>query len=348
MRTPVFEEGVMRLLADLYKDVLRVSAEPCEHLDDRAVHRLLTAEPTRYLKFVRDELEDIALGRSVLELPPKQVFSDPGADSDFRVMPCVVRGPNGTRKTVKLVGTNTAQKKIPNQITVGRAFAIDAEENFVSHAFDACLLSSARTGACAATAVDLLAVSRRKITVIGAGRVGYYAARYAAALKGVEEIGLCDSEAKRAQDAAVLLSQQAPGVRFTAPSRDDIDYTDVLVLATTSVAPVCSPPGFGASLVVSVGADTDSQSELDPAWARVSDVWTDTKDSTRFGDLSAWIKAGLITADDVVDLLGVIRDGGPGRYTRPRVFVSTGSALFDNITIGYLLRERDREGLQRP
>ena len=87
---------------------------------------------------------------------------------------------------------------------------------------------------------------------------------------------------------------------------------------------------------MSLGADTDFQSELDPAWASVADIFVDTMDSARFGDLGAWLKAGLICEDRLVDLFGVISKGVE-RKGRQRVFVSTGSALFDNLTIGYLL-----------
>jgi len=85
------------------------------------------------------------------------LFSDPGDAGDFRVMPCVVRRGGRVRKTIKVVGTNLAQQVVPGQITVGKALALHPVENFVTDLFEACLLSSARTGACAALALDLLA-----------------------------------------------------------------------------------------------------------------------------------------------------------------------------------------------
>jgi ornithine cyclodeaminase/alanine dehydrogenase-like protein (mu-crystallin family) len=110
----------------------------------------------------------------------------------------------------------------------------------------------------------------------------------------------------------------------------------VVVLATTSEAPVASPPGWGANLVVSLGADVDSQSELDPAWARAADIYCDTLDTLRFGDLRAWIESGIVDPAGVTDLLQVYRRPPPASE-RQRVFVSTGSALFDNLTARYLL-----------
>jgi len=323
---------------ELLQKVLRIGQEPYVYFDEQRVHRQLTDNPAEYYRFMRDELADIAAGRAELELPPKQVFSDPGCTSDFRVMPCIVRKPGSARKTVKLIGTNTLQQLVQDQITVGKAFVLHPEENFVSHIFEACLLSSARTGLCAAIAIDVLSRTRKNITVIGAGRVGYYAAFYAAQLGGVGEISIFDNDHDRARQTAALLARQIPAVRFTALGEIlQASNADVLVLATTSTEPVCSPHGTNANLVVSLGADTDCQRELDPAWSSAADIFVDTQDCARFGDLNSWQEKGLIDTAKLVDLFQLLRDGVADDSDRPRVFVSTGSALFDNLTIGYLL-----------
>ncbi len=321
----------------LLEEVLRIAPEPCKTYSDFQVHRILTDHPRDYLNYLRAELAAIAAGTARLELPPKQVFTDSNDQGDFRVMPCIVRRAGCARKTVKIVGTNLAQTVVPGQITVGKAFALHAEENFVTHIFDACLLSSARTGACAALAMELLAPCRRSVAVWGAGRVGYYAAFYAASLKGVDRVSLADSIPGRAGQASRLLSRQVPGVEFSAQALEETGTCDVLVLATTSAKPICSPPGPGAGLIVSLGADMDTQHELDPAWAGIADIFVDGEDCLRFGDLAAWLERGLIEQSAPVPMLSLLRHppaSGPGRT---RLFVSTGSALLDNLTIGYIL-----------
>ncbi|MBI2312534.1 MAG: hypothetical protein HYU77_08535 [Betaproteobacteria bacterium] len=322
---------------DLLEQVLRTSPEPYEYFDEQRVHRLLTRRPADYIRFLRSELADIAAGRARLELPPKQVFVDPGDDADFRIMPCVLRRDGWARKTVKLVGTNAARRIVPGQVTVGKAFALHPVENFVTHIFEACLLSSARTGACAALATELLAGRRNMMTIIGAGKVGYYCALFAAALGGVEEIRLSDLDAERARRTAAALAGQFPSVRFEAQPFEALGGSDVLLLATTSTRPFCEPPGLGAELVISLGADTDFQRELDPAWAGIADIFVDTEDCVRFGDLRAWRESGLPDACGPADMLELMRSPAPLPAPRPRIFISTGSALFDNLTIGYLL-----------
>ena len=322
---------------DLLASVLRITPEPYRHLDDMQIHRLLTRDPQRYMGYIRAQLDDIANGHASLDLRPKQVFSDPEGAGDFRVMPCVVRNGTDVRKTVKLVGTNVAQSLIPDQITVGKAFALHPAEDFVTHIFDACLLSSARTGVCAALALDWLSDRRDRIAIVGAGRVGYYAAFYAASLGGVDEISLSDTDTARASRTAELLGNQFPATHFRAHVIGETRDCDALILATTSVVPICSPGNCNAPVIISLGADSECQHELDQSWAEVADIYVDTLDSANFGDLLAWHEAGLIALEKVTDMLGILRNGVSRHGDNTRIFISTGSALFDNLTIGYLI-----------
>lgn len=117
----------------LFRDIFKLNDEPFVYFDDRRVHELLTADPQLYLDYARNELANIANGTSQLEMPAKQIFHDKHIDGDFRVMPCVIHGKGNSRKTVKLIGTNIEQRLIPDQITVGKAFAIHPTENYISH-----------------------------------------------------------------------------------------------------------------------------------------------------------------------------------------------------------------------
>ena len=320
---------------------LRLGREPCRYYTEAEVHAALTADPAGYFRFVKRTMAGIAAGRVTVTAPPKQVFDDPATGGDFRVMPCELRAGSRRVKTVKVIGTNTVQRKVRDQITVGKVLVLDPRENFVSAVMEACLLSSARTGVCAALAIDVLARARARLVVLGSGRVGHYAALYAIASGGVRQVTFCDPVRGRARDLAKWFGAEFPGVTSDASPVGAITAADVVVLATTSAVPVASPPCWGANLVVSLGADTDTQSELDPAWARCADIYCDSLDSLRFGDLRAWAEAGQIDATAVTAILEALRDS-PRGGDRPRVFVSTGSALFDNLTVHYLLERRRR------
>lgn len=325
---------------DLFEHVMRVHPEPYEYVDDRTVHGLLTADPADYVNHVHTVLMRIAAAKALVDQPPKRIFTDPDTRGDFRVMPCVVRDGPDVVKTVKIVGTNVIGRKVPDQITVGRAFRLDPDENFVTHIFEACLLSSARTGACVTMAIRMLADRRRRVTIVGAGRVGCYAAIYAAGLKGVQEIVFRDADWARAATTAEAVQQMVgPAVHCYADFDPHVPDADVLVVATTSQNPLFGPEDISASLIVSVGADIETQRELTTDWPRVADVYTDTAESVHVGDLRAWIAEGAITREDVTDLNRLFKHGPRQTERRCRIFISTGSALFDNITVGYLFRQ---------
>jgi ornithine cyclodeaminase/alanine dehydrogenase-like protein (mu-crystallin family) len=241
--------------------VLRTKDEPCEYYEDQRVHELLTRDPGDFFRYTSRQLLDIAENRSVLELPPKQIFSDPAGGGDFRVMPCVVTRDRAARKTVKIVGTNLAQKVVSDQITVGKAMVVHPTDNYISHVFEACLLSSARTGMCAAQAA--------------------------------ERIIFCDLDADRARAAAAVLAWRFPGLTCDSLAWSELGETDVLVLSTNSRRALHGPDDFAARLIISLGADTDDQSELRQEWAGRAELYVDTLDSARYGDLRRWPNRGL-------------------------------------------------------
>ena len=279
---------------------LTFSTEPIQQINDASVHRLLTADPHAYLGYLRNQLQGIANGDLEVDLPFKQLFVDPGDHGDFRVMPCVVRGWDTVRKTVKIVGTNLAQNIVPNQVTVGKAFILHPDENFISYSFDANALSSARTGACIVLALELLASRKSTISLIGAGRVGYYTAYYLGALEGIERIFVADLDPSRASALIHALRQAHPHIDWIPG--DAAPETDVLICATTSTTPVVDCAGSNIPLIISAGADTNWQHELTAACAADADIYVDTLDSLNYGDLAQW---------------GQEQTGEPGLYNGP-------------------------------
>lgn len=323
------------------KAILRAAKEPLCQVDDARVHELLLADASAYLDYLEQELRDIADGRTALVLPPKAVFEDGPDMGDFRLMPCITRREGRTVKSVKLVGTNLAQREVPDQITVGKAMLLHAEENYVTHLFDASALSSIRTGACTALAIRLLAPQHHRLHFIGAGRVGYYSAFFSCIQGGVSSVRFTDMNPVRAKTLARHFASRYAGIRISAGAASADDTFDVVVLATTSNVPFCKPPAWDAKLVVSVGADTDYQHELDIAWSDRADIVVDTLDSARFGDLRRWLEEKRIRREELRDLFDVLRV--PVGIGKPLLFVSTGSALFDNLTMAYLAERLPRQ-----
>jgi ornithine cyclodeaminase/alanine dehydrogenase-like protein (mu-crystallin family) len=280
-------------------------------------------------------MQRIATGELTIDLPTKQVFTD-DSGGDFRVMPCVVRGVETTSKTVKIVGTNIVGQVVPDQITVGRAFQVDPAENFISASFDACVLSSARTGAVAALAIDRLMESPNSMTLLGAGRVASFAATYVCDCCSIRRLTIVDPHAQRRDKLAAYLREVYPHVDVHATASLENDRSDVVVIATTARALVLPADRTRADLVVSLGADSDQQSELGDEWPKIASLFVDGPDCLLMGDAHRWLERGLVVPEDMTNLVDIHRPD----FTCPagrRVFVSTGSALLDNLTIQFLL-----------
>ncbi|PHS72570.1 MAG: hypothetical protein COB22_04345 [Cycloclasticus sp.] len=320
-------------------DVFKLSGEPFEYLNESDVHHALTRQPIEYYQFVKQRLLNIAQGHATLIMPPKSVFTDNDTNGDFRIMPCIIEDNLDITKSVKLVGTNVIQECVPNQITVGKACILHPTENFITHIVEACLLSSARTAICAMLGIDLLSINQKKLTIIGAGRVGYYSAFYASALNWFEEVTIHDVDATRAHNCVNALKTSFPNIKYRVCLKKSLPDTDVLILATTSSTPIYSINDFRAQLIISVGADIDTQRELDDSCAKTAPIFVDSLDTARYGDIKSWLDNKLINEDSLIDLFTLLRDNNLiSNNNQSRVFVSTGTAFFDNISLSYILK----------
>jgi ornithine cyclodeaminase/alanine dehydrogenase-like protein (mu-crystallin family) len=317
-------------------DFLAPSAEMGVCWTEQQVHELLVKDPKGYISFLDHAFCDMATETMYAEFTPKQILNDRYGNGDFRTMPCITERNGETCKTIKIVGTNLAQKKVPGQITVGKAYVLDSIENFITHSVDACLLSSARTGACAALGVRKLSTAA-EVAIVGCGRVGFYTALYLLASLPLRRLYLADSDPLKAKQLYEYFRDIAPATSIVMSSIDEALATPVVIMATTSRHAIASPENTSAELIISLGADADDQSELAAAWADASDldIVVDTHDCERFGDIKAWNKAGKLTGRRISDLLSLYR-GEQMRSSRS-LFVSTGSALFDNLTLRYML-----------
>jgi len=280
-------------------------------------------------------MQRIATGELTIDLPAKQVFTD-DSGGDFRVMPCVVRGVETTSKTVKIVGTNTVGKVVPDQITVGRAFQLDPAENFISASFDACVLSSARTGAVAALAINRLLDRPNSMTLLGAGRVASFAAAYVCECCSIRQLTIADPVTQRRDALVHHLRKVYPHVDVHAAALLKDDISDVMVMATTARALLLPADRTSADLVVSLGADSNQQSELGDEWPVIASIFIDGPDCLFMGDAHGWIERGLVVPEDIPNLVDIHRPDFNCPAGR-KVFVSTGSALLDNLTIQFLI-----------
>ncbi|MGN6668044.1 MAG: ornithine cyclodeaminase family protein [Trinickia sp.] len=147
---------------------------------------------------------------------------------------------------------------------------------------DAGLLTTERTAATTAVAVDQLArADATRLAMIGTGAVGLAHLRHAASLRAWASIrvfspGLVQNEAKAAALHAVDARAQA-----CATIEACVDDADVVMLCTSSGEPVLMREALSKpALVTSISTNVANAHEIAPAWLLDMDVYCDYRKTT--------------------------------------------------------------------
>jgi ornithine cyclodeaminase/alanine dehydrogenase-like protein (mu-crystallin family) len=286
-------------------------------LDHDAVLRAVS--PREAIDRVRDGLERFHSGEWAM--PPK-VYLDSPPYGDFRAMPA--RGAGlALLKWVTSFPGNPAHG-LPT--VTGVICLSDATTGEPLMLLDARSVTALRTGAVAAVATATLALpAARTIGVVGCGLHGAWAARcLAAAGYGP---GIC-SDANTAAAAAL-----AHELSWETGPREAAVRCDVVCCVTPGAKIVIDAgdlrPGMHLNML---GADAPGKSEASvgavASCALFCDEW---EQASHGGELTAAVRAGLITREQVTELGAVLAGEAAGRPGPEAVtlFDSTGLAIQD-------------------
>ena len=177
-----------------------------------------------------------------------------------------------------------------------------------------------RTAATSALAVDILApAGPLRAAVIGSG---FEARHHVRAVTAVRELGamtvFSPSPASRARFVDHLADLPVP-VTASGSARDAVDGADLVICAARShdERPTLDGRWLAPGMtVVSIGSTAADQRELDPeSVARADVIVADQVDEVSHdsGDMIAAKQAGIVFADKVVPLAGVVSGRAPGR-----------------------------------
>ena len=248
---------------------------------------------------------------------PKIVYDDPLSEfGDVRPMTCFT----DLVKIVKVISTNPYRKKDPC-VSVGATLLLDQEENFPVAIFDAPVLSAMRTAAMATLAVEWIRPNFESMHIVGCdGRVGSH---------------IADFLVRRFERPWELTMTDK---RRNTTTKDVTYHEEVVILATDSRKPIVDKNNCGARLIVSVGADTHFNHEIDPSLLLnpQNSVYADIMEARSVGDLEGWGQiVDMIFRGDLFTMLNHLEQG-----LEPGIFISVGSPLMDALTIEYLVHER--------
>ena len=148
---------------------------------------------------------------------------------------------------------------------------------------DAAELTTARTAATTALAVDALApLSARRLAIIGSGKVAQAHLHYVKDLREWQSIRLFSpSLANAGAETIAQLNSLDPRLSL-APSRDAaLDDADVILLCTSSAGPVIDPARLGKpALITSISTNAPRAHEVPPESLNAMQVFCDYRQTT--------------------------------------------------------------------
>lgn len=215
---------------------------------------------------------------------------------------------------------------------------LDAETLSPVALMDGTELTSIRTPAVSAAIIDLLAApDARELVVFGTGPQGIRHVEAMLAIRPqLERITLVGRNREKAQAAADAASRY--GVPVTVGTGEEVASADIIVTATTAAAPLFDDTIAGAPAIAAVGShETDRRELPGPLVARSQTVIESVEVALReCGDATMAIDEGLMSADDLVPMVDVVRGTVQPDFSRPRIIKTAGMGWQDLVVASLL------------
>ena len=148
---------------------------------------------------------------------------------------------------------------------------------------DAAELTTARTAATTALAVDALApLSARRLAIIGSGKVAQAHLHYVKNLRDWQSISLFSPSLASADDSAIAHLKSLDPRLMIAPTCDvAVDDADVILLCTSSAGPVIDPARLSKpALITSISTNAPRAHEVPPQSLNAMQVFCDYRQTT--------------------------------------------------------------------
>jgi ornithine cyclodeaminase/alanine dehydrogenase-like protein (mu-crystallin family) len=249
--------------------------------------------------------------RTAVPLPgDATLLAMPAADADFAVVKVVTVHPANPARGLPMVGA--------------QVLLMDARTGAHLAAFDGEALTAQRTAAVSVAAVRRMRPGPHpQLLIVGAGvQAKVHALAFAQCL-GVQSIAIASRTEERKNALVKLLREHGLTVLAAADLPSAVARADLIVTATSSATPVLPDQVREGAMVCAVGAFKSSMAELPPSLIGRAHLVADTRAGCQAeaGDL---LQAG-VDWSHVIEL----KDAQPLAATRPAVFKSVGSALWD-------------------
>ncbi len=318
-------------------------------LSGEDVKRLLSMDQAILL--MEEAFSELAGGTALM--PQRIAVTDPDHNGWFAFMPAQLKSAGALGiKAVTVYKDNPSRHNLP--ATLATIVLLDETTGQTICIMDASYLTAVRTGAISGLATKILAREGSRVAgVLGTG-VQARTQLWAMATVCNLDKALCfstsspDEQEQFAREASDMLGIP---VEVTMSSRQLVESSDVLALATTAATPIVDwdwvKPG---THINGVGAHTPDVRELDTRTAVRSKIVCDHTPASlaEAGDLKIPIAEGALSPEDVYCGLGELITGAKkGRESDQEVtfFKSVGLSIQDISTAQYVYKLAVRNGV---
>lgn len=288
---------------------------------------------------LRDLFRDLAAGQAVQ--PPQQLVEFPAGKGDF-----INYG--GVLAEQRVYGLKTSPYIVRDQGPLVTAWTLlmsmDSGQPLLL--CDAGELTTARTAAATAVAVDALAPrSARRLTLIGAGPIARAHLQYARGLREWQDIRLYAPSLKDlSANERATLSALDPRLSLHDTLDEALHDADVILLCTSSAKPVIDPARLTKpALITSISTNAVRAHEVPPASLAAMDVYCDYRVTTpgSAGEMRIAAEDHGWQADAIVGDLPELASGKAPlpAYERHAFFRSIGLGLEDIALANALWRQ---------
>ena len=261
--------------------------------------------------------------------PVRTVFDIPGGF--FGTMPALLENSGALGAKLVTVCNGNAAKGLHSHLAT--ILLLDAETGETLAIMDGCFITEARTAAASAVAARYLA--RANASSLGIIGSGVQARSHLEALPMVRDFDDIRAWSPTAANLREFVAESGERVRPVSSAREAVEGADVVVLATSSPAPVLENSWVKAgACVISVGACRPSQREMDPDLVARARLFTDTRAAAlqESGDIVQGIREDRFGEDHIAAELGeLVANPLLGRRSEDEVIVfkSLGMAVED-------------------
>ncbi|WP_442112296.1 ornithine cyclodeaminase family protein [Pseudomonas sp. NUPR-001] len=305
-------------------------------IDQQHARHLLTQVDVPQI--LRTLFRDLAAGQAVQ--PPQQLVEFPAGQGDF-----INYG--GVLAQQRVYGVKTSPYIVREQGALVTAWTLlmsmDSGQPLLL--CDAGELTTARTAATTAVAVDALAASgARRLTLIGSGPIARAHLHYVRGLRAWQDIRLYSpSLAEQRAEQRQALTDLDPRLVLSDSLEQAVADADVIMLCTSSATPVIDPATLSKpALITSISTNAVRAHEVPPASLATMDVYCDYRVTTpgSAGEMRIAAEQHGWQAEAIVgDLPEVLSNQAPlPTYQRHAFFRSIGLGLEDIALANALYR----------